>query len=253
MQRLQAFKFELRPNGGQERDMHRFAGACRFVYNRALAWQKANHEAGGKFIGYVAMAKHLTAWRNGAETPWLKEAPVHPLQHALKDLDRAYQNFFAQRAAFPKFAKRGQRDSFRYPDPKQFKLDQANGRIFLSDLEPNGLTGSKEGQYIRWQRCAGAKVVSSSYGTQGQGETNTSLQGMGPSGNTIAAAAGTAVMFVEVIYDYRPIVPVDLIGYGSKTLRFTSAFNVRQRNDQVLKNASALATAATSACTIYSA
>ena len=134
MQRLQAFKFELRPNGGQERDMHRFAGACRFVYNRALALQKANHEAGGKFIGYVAMAKHLTAWRNGTETPWLKEAPVHPLQHALKDLDRAYQNFFAQRAAFPKFAKRGQRDSFRYPDPKQFKLDQANGRIFLPKL-----------------------------------------------------------------------------------------------------------------------
>lgn len=70
MQRLQAFKFELRPNGGQARAMRRFAGACRFVFNKALALQKANHEAGGKFIGYVALAKHLTAWRNGSETPW---------------------------------------------------------------------------------------------------------------------------------------------------------------------------------------
>lgn len=51
-----------------------------------------------------------------------------------KDLERAYKNFFAKRAAFPKFAKRGQRDSFRYPDPKQFKLDQTDARIFLPKL-----------------------------------------------------------------------------------------------------------------------
>ncbi|VWD43201.1 DNA-cytosine methyltransferase [Burkholderia lata] len=134
MRRLQAFKFELMPNGEQQRDMRRFAGSCRFVYNKALALQKENYEAGGKFIGYVAMAKHLTEWRNGSETPWLKDAPVHPLQHALKDMGRAYKNFFAKRAAFPKFKKRGQRDSFRYPDPKQVKLDQPNGRIFLPKL-----------------------------------------------------------------------------------------------------------------------
>ena len=103
MRRLQAFKFELMPNGEQQRDMRRFAGSCRFVYNKALALQKENYEAGGKFIGYVAMAKHLTEWRNGGETPWLKDAPVHPLQHALKDMERAYKNFFAKRAAFPKF------------------------------------------------------------------------------------------------------------------------------------------------------
>ncbi|MBY0454267.1 MAG: transposase [Burkholderiaceae bacterium] len=134
MQRLQAFQFELRPNGQQERQMRRFAGSCRFVYNKALALQKANYEAGGKFIGYVAMAKYLTEWRNGLETPWLKQAPVHPLQHALKDLDRAYQNFFAQRGAFPQFKKKGGKESFRYPDAKQFKLDESNGRIFLPKL-----------------------------------------------------------------------------------------------------------------------
>lgn len=134
MQRLQAFKFELMPNGEQARNMRRFAGSCRFVFNKALALQKANHEAGGKFVGYVAMAKHLTEWRNGTETPWLKDAPVHPLQHALKDLERAYKNFFAKRADFPRFKKKGQGDSFRYPDAKQFKLDAGNGRIFLPKL-----------------------------------------------------------------------------------------------------------------------
>ncbi|MBF6987003.1 RNA-guided endonuclease TnpB family protein [Cupriavidus sp. IK-TO18] len=134
MQRFQAFKFELRPNGEQQRNMQRFAGSCRFVYNKALALQKENYEAGGKFIGYVAMAKRLTEWRNGPVTPWLKDSPVHPLQHALKDLERAYKNFFAKRTAFPCFKKKGLRDSFRYPDSKQIKLDQGNSRIFLPKL-----------------------------------------------------------------------------------------------------------------------
>ena len=134
MKRLQAFKFELVPNGEQLRDMRRFAGSCRFVFNKALALQKSNYEAGGKFIGYVAMAKHLTEWRNGSQTPWLKDAPVHPLQHALKDLERAYKNFFAKRADFPRFKRKGSGESFRYPDAKQFEVDQVNSRIKLPKL-----------------------------------------------------------------------------------------------------------------------
>ncbi|MSS06964.1 helix-turn-helix domain-containing protein [Escherichia albertii] len=37
MKRLQAFKFRLRPDDQQEREMRRFVGACRFIFNRALA------------------------------------------------------------------------------------------------------------------------------------------------------------------------------------------------------------------------
>lgn len=134
VQRRQAFKYQLMPSGEQQHKMRCFAGSCRFVYNKALALQKETDEAGGGFIGYVAMARHLTGWRNGGATPWLKAAPVHPLQHALKDLDRAYQNFFAGRAGFPRFKKKGQGDRFRYPDPKQIKLDPANSRVFLPKL-----------------------------------------------------------------------------------------------------------------------
>lgn len=140
MQRLQAFKYELMPTGDQQRKMRRFAGACRFVFNEALALQKANYDAGGKFINYVAMSKHLTAWRNGVVTPsgnyatWLSEAPRHPLQQSHMDLEQAYKNFFAKRADFPRFKKKGQSDSFRYTDPKQIKLDQDNSRIFLPKL-----------------------------------------------------------------------------------------------------------------------
>ena len=134
MRRLQAFKYELRPNGQQQRQMRRFAGSCRFVFNKALALQKERYEQGQKKLGYAGLCKLLTEWRGSGETPWLKDAPVHPLQQTLKDLERAYANFFAQRAAFPRFKKKGQHDSLRYPDPKQFKLDEGNGRIFLPKL-----------------------------------------------------------------------------------------------------------------------
>ena len=87
-----------------------------------------------KKLGYAGLCKLLTEWRNGAETPWLADAPVHPLQQTLKDLERAYSNFFAKRADFPRFKKKNRHDSFRYPDPKQIKLDQTNSRIFLPKL-----------------------------------------------------------------------------------------------------------------------
>ena len=134
MQRLQAFKYELMPNGEQQRQMRRFAGSCRFVFNKALALQKERYEQGDKKLGYAGLCKLLTEWRNDVETPWLSDSPIHPLQQTLKDLERAYSNFFAKRADFPRFKKKGQSDSFRYPDPKQIKLDQANDRVFLPKL-----------------------------------------------------------------------------------------------------------------------
>ncbi|MFB9145001.1 RNA-guided endonuclease InsQ/TnpB family protein [Halomonas alkalicola] len=134
MQRLQAFKYELMPNGEQVRKMRQFAGMARYVFNRGLALQKERYAAGEKTLGYAALCKQLTGWRNSDDTPWLKDGPVHPLQQSLKDLDRAYANFFAKRADFPRFKRKGQRDSFRYPDPKQIRLDQGNRRLYLPKL-----------------------------------------------------------------------------------------------------------------------
>ena len=57
-----------------------------------------------------------------------------------------------------------------------------NGRIILSSLEQNA---AKNGMWIRWQRCSGAKRVDSSYGTPAA-MTNSTLTAMGPAGNQIA-------------------------------------------------------------------
>lgn len=127
---------------------------------------------------------------------------------------------------------------------------KANGRIFLSDLEPNGLTGTNEGQFIRWQRCWGSGSFTSSFGMANNGKTDASMKfGMGP-GTTadkkVKASSSTAVMFVEVAYNYQPLITNTI--FGAKVIRYTSAFNVRERTDQEIKNAGGLATSATAAC-----
>ena len=116
MQRLQAYKFELMPNGEQIRAMCRFAGSCRFVYNKALAWQNEQYQADNSFkFSYTKLANLLPEWKKSPDTLWLSESPSQTLQQALKNLESSFKNFFAKRADFPKFKKRGQSDSFRYP------------------------------------------------------------------------------------------------------------------------------------------
>lgn len=132
MERLQAFKFALQPNGEQQRNMRRFAGSCRFVFNKALALQQERREQGEKNLSYAGLCKVLTEWKAQPETIWLKETHSQPLQQTLKDLERAYVNFFEKRADFPRFKKKGMGDSFRFP--QGCKLEQTNSRIFLPRL-----------------------------------------------------------------------------------------------------------------------
>ena len=133
MQRLQAYQFELMPNGQQQRNMRRFAGACRFVFNKSLAWQKEQYASDPTIrFSYTVLANLLPLWKQDPNLAWLKESPSQTLQQTLKDLERAYINFFSQRAGFPRFKKKGQSDSYRYP--QGCKLDQRNSRIFLPKL-----------------------------------------------------------------------------------------------------------------------
>lgn len=123
------------PTGEQARKMRQFGGLCRRVYNDALAAQQKNHEAGGKFVNYVGMAKWLTVWRNDPSKPWMRDAPVHTQQMTLKDLERAFVNFFEKRADFPQFKRKSKAaDSFTYPDRKQITVDGGNGRVKVPKL-----------------------------------------------------------------------------------------------------------------------
>jgi putative transposase len=80
------------------------------------------------------MCKWLTAWRNDPATAWLADGPIHPQQQVLRRLDEAYRRFFAKAGGFPSRKRWGEEPGIRFPDPKQFSLDAANGRIKLPKL-----------------------------------------------------------------------------------------------------------------------
>jgi putative transposase len=128
--RLQACKFELRPNGQQLRNLRKFAGSCRFVYNKALALNVERYEKKEKRLGYAGLCALLPNWK--MQHQFLSDVPAQALQQALQNLERAYTNFFQKRADFPKFKKKGQRESFRIP--QGFEVDNQNGRIKLPKL-----------------------------------------------------------------------------------------------------------------------
>ncbi|MDH2925585.1 IS200/IS605 family element transposase accessory protein TnpB [Lonepinella koalarum] len=126
-----AFKFEIRPNGEQTRKIKQFCGCSRFVFNQALAWQNEQYEQDNQFkFSYTKIANLLPSWKKQWE--WLKDCHSQVLQQSLKDLEVAFKNFFQKRADFPKFKKKGLKDSFRFP--QGCKLEQGNNRLYLPKI-----------------------------------------------------------------------------------------------------------------------
>jgi putative transposase len=118
------------PNGEQLGNLRQFAGSCRFVYNKALALNLERYEKKEQRLGYAELCALLPHWK--LEHPFLSDVPAQALQQALKNLERAYANFYQKRAGFPKFKKKGQPQSFRVP--QGFEVDNQNGCIKLPKL-----------------------------------------------------------------------------------------------------------------------
>ncbi|MDG2002291.1 MAG: hypothetical protein P8J20_03075, partial [Novosphingobium sp.] len=95
------------------------------------------------------------------------------------------------------------------------------GRVIISSLEEN----ADSAQSIHWQRCMGVKDYSSSYGKEG----DVLSVGMGPAGQEVFAFKDEAVMFVELAYDYQPLVSSRFV--GNPTIVAISSFTVRADRD----------------------
>lgn len=131
-------KFRLYPTDEQETLFGQFAGVCRLVYNLGLEqrrdWWRQYHARIGSNISFVSQNRELTVLR--AEFDWIAACPSDAQQYALRDLDRAFQNFFAGRTDYPTPRKRGVNDSFRFPGVRCFwrKLNAKWGAVRLPKI-----------------------------------------------------------------------------------------------------------------------
>ena len=118
MRIVKAYKYKVKSNTNIEKKFRQIAGCCRFVYNLFLNQRIQEYGTDYVCVSYYEQAMQLPALKD--EYQWLKDCPSQCLQQALKDLDMAYKHFFrrcgkGEIAGFPRFHKKGVRDSFRYP------------------------------------------------------------------------------------------------------------------------------------------
>jgi hypothetical protein len=104
-----------------------------------------------------------------------------------------------------------------------------HGRVIVSSLERN----DDDGQWIHWQRCMGKLDEESSDGPEGTGETGDDFAGMGETGQELTAEDGQAVIYVELFYEYQPLMDNGFTEPFLPTgpIRSTAAFNVRNTRD----------------------
>lgn len=122
MKAHRAYRFRLEPTPQQEGGLRRIAGACRAVYNWGLSRRREHYAEHGKTLPYAAQSLELTELKHRPGLEWLKEADSQALQESLRDLDRAYVNFFEGRAYFPKF-KRAKDERFAFRIPQRVKVE----------------------------------------------------------------------------------------------------------------------------------
>lgn len=194
---------------------------------RGLLGRLARNRSGVAMIEFAfAMPIVLTAGLMGAETAFLVVTHMQVSQLAMQVADNASRVGDDTMLSARKVYERDIAETLIGAE----KLGEGisifeQGRVIISSLQRN----AQGGQWIAWQRCRGAKVYNSAYGREGDGKTGTGFPGMGEPGRQVTAAPGTAVMFVEVAYDYRSLTSVNI--FEGKTLTYTAAFNVRDNRD----------------------
>jgi len=165
-----AFKFRIYPGPEQKSLLSIEFGHARFVYNYFLAarmiYYHEHKEDKKKGLTYNETSKLLTALKKDKDHLWLREADSQSLQSALRNLDRAYSNFFAKRSKYPQFKKKSKGQSCHFP--QRFVIDPAARSIRVPkvgvlkavlhrelDGRPLGVTISKtsSGMYFASVTC----------------------------------------------------------------------------------------------------
>ena len=108
---LRAYKTELAPNNAQRTLLLQHAGAARWAFNYGLRRKMDAFDAGEKVPSAFDLQHEVVVLKR-TEYPWLKETSKCAPQAALRNLDRAFENFFRRcktgkgKPGFPKFKSR---------------------------------------------------------------------------------------------------------------------------------------------------
>ncbi|MEU6578945.1 RNA-guided endonuclease TnpB family protein [Streptomyces sp. NPDC046805] len=137
-----AFKYRFYPTGEQAAELSRTFGCVRLVYNKALEERTRAWYGEQRRISYVQSSAALTEWKKTEELAFLTEVSSVPLQQSLQHLQKAFTNFFAKRAKYPRFKSRKKSRASAEYTRSGFKW--RNGKLTLAKMT--------EPLDIRWSR-----------------------------------------------------------------------------------------------------
>jgi putative transposase len=137
-----AYRYRFYPTTEQEQLLRQTVGCVRLVYNKALAARTEAWYEEQKRIDYVMTSSMLTGWKKQEDLDFLNDVSAVPLQQGLRNLQKAFTNFFDGRAKYPNFKKKHNggsaeftKSAFRWKD----------GQLFLAKCsEPLPIVWSRE-------------------------------------------------------------------------------------------------------------
>lgn len=130
------YEFRLRPTKAQERQLFATLNACRFIYNWGIEDRKSLWQYGHISTNFNDQSGYLKHLKDA--NPGLREVHAHPLQDALRRVERAFDGFFrrvknGERPGYPRFKGRNWYDSFTFKEwTNGVSFD--GKRLFLSKI-----------------------------------------------------------------------------------------------------------------------
>lgn len=119
-----SYKFRMYPDEEQKTLLLKHFGCCRLVYNHFLARRKEAYLTEKTSLNYYDCQSELTVWKKSDEYSFLKEVNSQSLQFSIRNLDTAYRKFFDKSGKFPRFKKKGDRDSFTVPQSVRLEYEK---------------------------------------------------------------------------------------------------------------------------------
>lgn len=100
-----AYKTELKPTPSQREAFVHHSDVVRFVWNWALGKRQEHYKATGESLKGGDLIKEFRAVRERV-WPWTVGVASRAEETAIRNLDKAYKNFFEKRGGFPRFKSR---------------------------------------------------------------------------------------------------------------------------------------------------
>jgi putative transposase len=136
-----AYRYRFYPTTEQESLLRRTMGCVRLVYNKALDARTSGWYERSERIDFVQTSSMLTDWKKQEDLDFLNEVSSVPLQQGLRNLQKAFVNFWAGRAKYPNFKKKHSGGSAEFT---KAAFRWRDGQVFLAKCT--------EALPIRWSR-----------------------------------------------------------------------------------------------------